>query len=349
MGQFLEKKIELMDGLDASQASTKNFLFSSDDIQGTAACALAGLLASERITGNPPEDQKYLFLGAGEAGMGIAQLLRQQLRDVGVPNHEISSRLNFFDAEGLICSERSGTLDPDHEIFAHDLPYTKDFAEAVRLVKPTAIIGVAGAGPLFTQEVLEEMAKINDRPIIFALSNPTSKAECTAEDAYKYTDGRCVYATGSPQQPVEINYGPYEGNTWHPGQGNNVYIFPGVAMAAVLSGVRLIPSKAFLVAARTVAKSVTDEEIQRGQVYPDLVRIRDVSVDVTADVMDYIYSAPASESLASFLPEPANKREYVRQHCYDTDYAKLTPSIWRWPGQKVKDPTEGKTFSKIRM
>jgi malate dehydrogenase (oxaloacetate-decarboxylating) len=321
----------------------------NDDIQGTAACALSGLIASEQITGIKPQHQKYLFLGAGEAGMGIAQLLRQQLRDKGVPNHEIARRINFFDAEGLICSERSGSLDPDHELYAHDMPFTDNFAEAVREVQPTAIIGVAGAGPLFTEEVIREMAKINERPIIFALSNPTSRAECTAEEAYNFTDGRCVYATGSPQDPVKLNHGPFEGETKYPGQGNNVYIFPGVAMAAVLSGVRHIPSRAFLVAARTVANSVSKEEIERGQVYPDLERIRDVSVDVAADVMEYIYSAPASESLASFLPEPVDKRAYVREHCYQTDYAKLTPSLWRWPGEQPRDMRQPKYFNKLRM
>ena len=118
--------------------------------------------------------------------MGIAGLLQQLLRDEGIPAQEVAKRINFFDAEGLICAARSGDLNPDHEPFAHDIEHTSDFAEAVRRVKPSVIIGVAGAGPMFTPEVLQEMAKLNERPVIFALSNPTSKQECTAEDAYKY-------------------------------------------------------------------------------------------------------------------------------------------------------------------
>ena len=320
-----------------------------DDIQGTAACALSGLLASARITGQSTREQRYLFLGAGEAGMGIAHLLRQQLREDGIPNHMIDEKINFFDAEGLICADRVGELEPDHEAFAHDLPPTKSFAEAVRSVRPTTIIGVAGAGPLFTQEVLEEMAEINDRPIIFALSNPTSKAECTANEAYFHTKGRAIYATGSPQEPVEITEGEYAGQILHPGQGNNVYIFPGVAMAAVLSGVRHIPAKAFLIAAQTVAQCVSIEEINRGQVYPDLEKIRHVSIEVAANVMDYIYSAPSSESLASFLPEPVDKRAYIEKHCYDTDYAHLAPSLWTWPGEQDRTLNKAKSYSKIRL
>ena len=159
----------------------------NDDIQGTAACATSGLIAAERITKIPTAKHKFLFLGAGEAGMGIAGLLQQLLRDEGIPSQQVFKQINFFDSDGLICQERTGELNPDHEKFAHDMPHTRDFAEAVRIVKPSVIIGVAGAGNLFTQEVLEEMAKINERPIIFALSNPTSKQECTAEEAYKYT------------------------------------------------------------------------------------------------------------------------------------------------------------------
>lgn len=303
----------------------------NDDIQGTAACAVSGLIAAERITKKSTSEQKFLFLGAGEAGMGIAGLLQQLLRDEGVPASQIDQRINFFDAEGLICKDRleDGELGPDHVKFAHDMPHTKDFAEAVRTVKPSVIIGVAGAGPLFTQEVLEEMAELNEKPIVFALSNPTSKAECTAEEAYKHTKGQCIFASGSPQPAVTI-----DGKEHVPGQGNNVYIFPGVAMAVILSGTRTIPQRTFLVAAKSVAREVTDEEIQRGQVYPDLERIQDVSVKVAADVMDFVYSASSNESIASFLPEPANKEQHIRDRMYSTDYPNLLPNLWDWPGQK---------------
>ena len=302
----------------------------NDDIQGTAACATAGLIAAERITNISTADHKFLFLGAGEAGMGIASLLCQLLRDEGVGADQLSQRINFFDSGGLVCESRSGDLTPDQEMFAHDMPHTADFAEAVRIVKPTAIIGVAGAGPMFTPEVLKEMADLNDRPIIFALSNPTSKAECTADDAYKYTDGRCVYASGSPQDNVLVKNGPFQGQVMHPGQGNNVYIFPGVGLATVLSGARHVPQRVFLVAAKTVAKQVTQEEINRGQVYPDLDGIREVSIKVAANVMDYVYSASSMDSIASFLPEPQDKEKHIRDRLYSTDYPDLLPEVYSW-------------------
>ena len=328
----------------------------NDDIQGTAACAVAGLIGASRISKNSLADQKFLFLGAGEAGMGIATLLRHQLKQLKVPNHIIDEKISFFDAEGLICESRIGYLEPDHEHYAHDYPPTNSFAEAVRTVKPTAIIGVAGAGPLFTPEVLEEMEKLNDRPIVFALSNPTSRAECTAIDAYKHTKGRCIYATGSPQDPVildstveDLDVDPrFDGITMHPGQGNNVYIFPGVAMAAVLSGVRHIPQKCFLIAAQAVADNVTQEELDRGQIYPDLERIQEVSDDVAAKVMDYIYSSPPEDCLASFMPEPADKLEYVKKHRYDPRYANLLPDMWYYPGEAERVTNKSKAFSKSR-
>lgn len=306
----------------------------NDDIQGTAACAVSGLIAAERITKTSTAQHRFLFLGAGEAGMGIAGLLNQLLRDEGVKGSEIDKKINFFDAEGLICAERANDLGPDHLKYAHEIPHTNDFAEAVRIVKPSVIIGVAGAGPLFTQEVLEEMAKLNDRPIVFALSNPTSRAECTAYDAYKHTEGRAVFASGSPQGEVVSEWGDTVGEKLVPGQGNNVYIFPGVAMAVVLSGTRTIPQRVFLVAAKAVAREVTSDEIQRGQVYPDLERIQDVSVKVAADVMDYVYSASTNESIASFLPEPANKIEHIKQRMYSTDYPNLLPAVYGWPNQE---------------
>lgn len=318
----------------------------NDDIQGTAACAVAGILAAEKITKTATKDEKFLFLGAGEAGMGIAGLIQQMLRDEGVPGHEIASRISFFDADGLICEQRIGNLEPDHVAYAHDIPHTKSFVEAVRTVRPTAIIGVAGAGPLFTPEVLEAMAEINERPIVFSLSNPTSKTECFAEDAYKYTDGRAIYASGSPQPAISLEKGPHAGQVIQPGQGNNVYIFPGVSLACILSGVRHIPARAFLVAAKAVAKECSEEEIARGQVYPDLDRIRETTIKVAAAVMDYVYSASSIESIASFLPEPRDKEAHIRERLYSTDYPDLLPDLYSWPHEKVNHEHEVTTTSK---
>ena len=178
------------------------------------------------------------------------------------------------------------------------------------------------------------MAKINERPIIFALSNPTSQQECTAEDAYKYTDGRCVYASGSPQPALVPKSGPFKGVEIQPGQGNNVYIFPGIGMACVLSGARYIPQRVFLKAAQTVAAQVSDEEIESGKCFPDLGRIKEVSVKVAASVMDYLYSATSSDSIASFMPEPVDKEAHIRKRMYDTEYPDLSPEIYEWEGDQ---------------
>jgi len=313
----------------------------NDDIQGTAACATSGLIAAERITKIPTKEHTILFLGAGEAGMGIAGLLQQLFRDEGISAVEVNKRINFFDAEGLICKSRANDLGPDHKPFAHDIPHTSDFLQAVKTVRPSVIIGVAGAGPMFTPEVLAEMAEINDRPIVFALSNPTSKQECTAIDAYKYTHGRCVYASGSPQPSLVVEEGEYAGKEIHPSQGNNVYIFPGVGMACVLSGARYIPQRVFLKAAQVTAAQVTDEEIAMGKVFPDLDRIRDVSIKVAAEVMDYFYSATSQDSIASFMPEPLDKEAHIRARVYQTDYPDLSPEVYGW-GEEFDEKSENK-------
>jgi malate dehydrogenase (oxaloacetate-decarboxylating)(NADP+) len=243
----------------------------NDDIQGTASVTLAGLYSATRITGGTLRDQTVLFLGAGEAGTGIGELIVSALVEDGVPEAEARRRCWFVDSKGLVVKSR-GDLAPHKQPFAHDGDPETDFLGAVRAIRPTAIVGVSGHPGTFTPEILEAMAEINERPIVFALSNPTSKAECTARDAYQHTSGRAIFASGSPFDPVVR-----EGKTFVPGQGNNAYVFPGIGLGIVASGASRVTDEMFLAAAKKLADETTESDLACGSVYPPLTRIRAVS------------------------------------------------------------------------
>jgi malate dehydrogenase (oxaloacetate-decarboxylating)(NADP+) len=255
----------------------------NDDIQGTAAVALAGLLSALRATGGNLNDQKLLFLGAGEAATGIADLVVSAMVAQGASEAEALRRNWLVDSRGLVVKDRAGLT--EHKLrFAHDQAPISDFLTAIRTLEPTAIIGVAAVGGAFTPEVLQAMTEINDRPIVFALSNPTSKSECTAEEAYRHTEGRALFACGSPYDPVQLN-----GKTLVPRQGNNSYIFPGVGLGAIVAGARLVTDEMFMAAAYTLAHLVDEADIQQGSLYPALPRIREVSAHIGAAVAEVAY------------------------------------------------------------
>src|SRR5580693_8664446 len=240
----------------------------NDDIQGTAAVALAGIFSALRVNGGKLADQQVLFLGAGEAATGIADLIVSAMMAEGLSERDAINRNWLVDSRGLVVKNRAGLT--EHKLrYAHEHAPLDDFLTAIRTLRPTAIIGVAAVGGAFTPEVLKAMAEINDRPIVFALSNPTSKAECSAEEAYRYTEGRALFACGSPYDPVQL-----DGKTFVPRQGNNSYIFPGVGLGAVASGSRRVTDEMFMAAAHTLAYLVTPEDIGQGSLYPALPRIR---------------------------------------------------------------------------
>jgi malate dehydrogenase (oxaloacetate-decarboxylating)(NADP+) len=257
----------------------------NDDIQGTAAIALAGIYAALRITGGRLSDQRFLFLGAGSAGTGIAELLSEAMAEEGTPIAEARGKNWLFDAAGLLVSGRTDLAD-FQKPFAHDHAALNNFVEAVREIRPTAIIGVSTVPKLFNREVLQAMAAINERPIIFPYSNPTSRSECTAEEAYQWTDGRAIFASGSPFPPVQFG-----GRTLVPGQGNNVYIFPALGMAVYATQARRVTQQMFIRAARSVASQVRDEELAMGLIYPPQSRILETSLAVAAEVAEEIQGA----------------------------------------------------------
>ena len=256
----------------------------NDDIQGTAAVTLAGLLSSQRITKRDLEDEKILFYGAGTAGIGIANLYVTALTKKGYSKEEARRRCWFVDSKGLVVSSRKN-LSRDKLPFAHEYYEKKDLSDIIQAIRPTALIGISGQANAFSKNVLELMKGINDYPLVFALSNPTSSSECTAENAYKWTGGKCLFASGSPFDSVEI-----EGKTFIPGQGNNAYIFPGVGLGIILSQAEVISDDLFLAAAETLSILVSDKELSSGQLYPSIKDIKKVSKEIAITVAKKSFS-----------------------------------------------------------
>ena len=256
-----------------------------DDIQGTGAVAVAGIIASMRITGGALKDQKLLFLGAGEAGIGIADVFVAALKKEGMSEDEARKHCWFVDSRGLLCKGRDNIA--EHKApYAHEHEYIDNLLDAVKTLKPTALFGLSGQPQTFTKEVVEAMSEINERPVIFALSNPTSMAECTAEQAYTWSGGRAVFASGSPFDPVKFG-----NQTFVPGQGNNAYIFPGVGLGIIVSQSHVVTDEMFLAAAFSLAGQVKDSDLERGRVYPPLADIRLVSAKIAAEVAKMAYES----------------------------------------------------------
>ena len=253
-----------------------------------------------------------MFYGAGTAGIGIAELFVAALQKDGLSEDEARSKCWFIDSQGLVVKGRE-KLTRSKLPFAHHHVPIKNILEIINTIKPTALIGVSGQPQSFTKPVLQAMARINERPIIFALSNPTSMSECTADQAYGWTNGRCVFASGSPFQPVTIN-----GESFIPGQGNNAYIFPGVGLGVVISRSHTVPDTLFLVAAEILSTMVTDENISSGQIYPPLSSIQDVSKNIAVAVAQ---QAERDGLMSSVLPDDLDQQidKYIYRAVY-TEY-----------------------------
>ena len=280
----------------------------NDDIQGTAAVALSGVYASTRISGHDFKDLRIMFLGAGSAATGIGDLMVAAFKEAGLNEEEARARLWFVDSKGLIVKSRDN-------LKSHNLPYAHehkpmDFISAINEIKPQVLIGATGMPGTFSQAVVEAMATLNERPSIFALSNPTSRAECTAEQAYEWSDGKVIFTSGSPFDAVEFN-----GKTLKPGQGNNAYIFPGIGLGALACRATSISDEMFLASARTLADMVSAENLETSTLYPPLTDIREVSLNIAVALAEKAYE----QNLAQ-LPKPDDLQEYVAELMYDPSY-----------------------------
>lgn len=277
----------------------------NDDIQGTAAVALAGVFASSRITKIKFSDLRIMFLGAGSAATGIADLMVVAFMNEGMSREEACRHLWFVDVNGLAVKNRK-------DLMEHNIPYAHDheqmnFVEAIDAIKPHILIGATGAPGTFTREVIEHMSAINVRPVIFALSNPTSRAECTAEQAYEWSRGKAVFTSGSP-----FGKYTYNGQEFYPGQGNNAYVFPGIGLGAVSCRARIIPEDFFLAAAHTLAKMVEEKHLRKGSLYPPLRDIRKISLAIATSVAEKAYAMKLARA-----KRPTNLKKTIAKFMYE--------------------------------
>ncbi|WP_404978755.1 NAD-dependent malic enzyme [Caballeronia novacaledonica] len=284
----------------------------NDDIQGTAAVALAGIYGALRISKQKLTDQRFLFLGGGSAATGIAELISAAMALEGLDIDSARKRNSLFDINGLMVQSRTDLAD-FQKVFAIDHPPIDSFVDAVRTLKPTGIIGVSTVPKLFSQAVIEAMSEINERPIIFPYSNPTSRSECTAEEAYRWSNGRAIFASGSPFEPVQI-----EGQQFVPGQGNNVYIFPAMGMAVFATEATRVTEDMFIVAAKAVAEQVSDESLDKGLIYPPQSRILEASMHVAASVAAYIFDHGFAR-----VERPADLAAHIKSAAYAPAYRPL--------------------------
>jgi malate dehydrogenase (oxaloacetate-decarboxylating)(NADP+) len=282
----------------------------NDDMQGTAAVALAGLIASGALTGKKLSDHTFLFSGAGEAGTGIADLIAYAIsQESDATLEEARKKIFLVDSKGLVTKARLEGLRHHKINYAHEVEKEcRTLLEAINLLEPTVLIGVSAIAGLFDRAVCERMAELNERPIISALSNPTSKAECTAQQAYEWTDGCVIFSSGSPFDPVTLS----DGRRFVSGQGNNAYIFPGVGLGRLAAGSTRITEHDMLMAAQALAKQVSEEQLAVGCLYPPLENIREVSAHIAVAV-----ATNAFETGVATVDMPENMMEHVKSHMYD--------------------------------
>jgi malate dehydrogenase (oxaloacetate-decarboxylating)(NADP+) len=281
----------------------------NDDIQGTASVTVAGIFSALRVTKKRMADQRFLCFGAGEAATGISDLLAAAMTDDGLDPSEARKRCWMVDSRGLVVASRKGLA--EHKLpYAHEHPPVADFLEAVKALKPTAIIGVGATPGTFTREVIEEMSRLNERPIVFALSNPTSKSECTAEQAYAWSNGKALFASGSPFEPVTVG-----GRHFVPRQGNNSYIFPGVGLGVVATRSLRVTDEMFMAAARTLATCVSEADLEQGSLYPSLRGVREVSAKIAAEVAEVAFKHGLAE-----IERPDDLVAFMRSQMYDPTY-----------------------------
>lgn len=283
----------------------------NDDVQGTAGITLAGMINAVKIKKTKLKDETYLFLGAGSAGIGLSNLLCSALVEEGLTLDEARARIHMFDINGLLEPSRNDLVDFQLPYAHPHLPMKlEDFVKAIQEFKPTTLIGVSTMGGSFSKEVVEAMSRVNERPIILALSNPTDHAECTAEQAYQYSNGRAIYAAGVQFEPVR-----YKDQTLLPGQANNFYIFPAVGMAVFATQARRVTDQMFIEAAHAVADQVTPDQLKQGLIYPLQSNILEAEIITAARVAKIVFDSGLAQ-----VEKPENYETFIRQHVYKPEY-----------------------------
>ena len=301
-----------VDAVHLLQRYRDKYCVYNDDVQGTAGITLAGMINATTLKGTQLKDEKYLFLGAGSAGIGLANLLCSALVDQGMSLEDAQARVSMFDVNGLLESTRTDLVDFQRP-YAHQHSPTRDFVAAIESIRPTTIIGVSTVGGAFSREVVEAMSRINERPIILALSNPTSCAECTPEQAYTWSNGKAIYAAGVPFPPVQ-----FKGQTFIPGQANNFYIFPAVAMAIYATHAKRVTDAMFIEAAKAVADQVSPDLLEQGLLYPLQANILETEIKTAARVATLVF-----DSGLAGVERPADVEALIRSHVYTPAYPKL--------------------------
>jgi len=284
----------------------------NDDVQGTAGITLAGMINATKLKGTQLKDEKYLFLGAGSAGIGLANLLCSALVAQGMTLKDAQSQVHMSDVNGLLESTRTDLVDYQRP-YAHPHAPTNDFVSAIESIRPTTIIGVSTIGGAFSRKVVEAMSRINDRPVILALSNPTEHAECTAEQAYTWSNGKAICAAGVQFPPVHIG-----GQTFVPGQANNFYIFPAVGMAIYATQAKRVTDEMFIEAAAAVADQVPPELLKRGLLYPLQANILETEIKTAARVAKLVFDSGLAR-----VDRPSDMEAFIRSHVYRPEYQAL--------------------------
>ena len=281
----------------------------NDDIQGTACVTLAGLYAASRMTGRRLENQKVLFLGAGMAGTGIGELIVKAMVAEGMSESDARRQCWFVDSKGLVVKGRD-KLAAHKVAFAHDHPHLPDLASAIEDLRPTVLIGVSGQTGKFDKNILKTMAQYNEAPVVLALSNPTSKSECTAAEAYTWTDGRAIFASGSPFEPITC-----KGRMFVPSQCNNAYIFPGLGLGITTTRTRQVTDEMFLTAAKTLGRATSASDFKMGRLFPAIKDIRRVSLEIAVAVAEVAYKRDLARQA-----RPDDLEAFIRPQMYEPNY-----------------------------
>jgi malate dehydrogenase (oxaloacetate-decarboxylating)(NADP+) len=303
-----------VDAVHLLQRYRDKYCIYNDDVQGTAGIVLTGMINAAKLKGKKLSDERYLFLGAGSAGIGLADLLCSAMVEDGLTLKQAQSQVYMFDINGLLETTRTDLVD-FQKPYAHKHDPTRDFVAAIESIKPTTIVGVSTIGGAFTQKVVEAMSRINERPVILALSNPTDHAECTAEQAYTWSKGKAIYAAGVQFQPVSLN-----GQTFLPGQANNFYIFPAIGMAVFATQASRVTDEMFIEAARAVADEVSPDLLNQGLLYPLQSNILETEIETAARVAKLVFDSELAR-----VSRPTDMVAFIRGHVYKPEY-KLKPA-----------------------